>query len=120
MMIFKKMQAQVGKQAQYFRRNCLPFHGINKEKGGDTDSIIINMVTEEMDIEILINDLDQSHRIGDPKTKKKEKPIIVKFARYSLRHSIFKNKKLLKRKGVSITEILMKDRMAKPKEAIET
>ena len=44
------MQAQVGKQEQYFLRNCLLFHGLNKEKGEDTDSIVINMVKEEMDI----------------------------------------------------------------------
>ena len=34
-----------------------------------------------MDTEILPNDLDQSHRIGKSKTKKKEKPIIFKFVR---------------------------------------
>ena len=37
-----------------------------------------------------------------------------------LRHNIFKNKKLLKGKGVSITESLTKDRMAKLTEARET
>ena len=31
-----------------------------------------------MDIEILPNDLDWSHHIGNPKKKKKERPIIVK------------------------------------------
>ena len=66
------------------------------------------------------NDLDRSHRIGNPKTKKKESSIIVKFVRYSLRHNIFKNKKLLKRKGVLITESLTKDQMAKLNEARET
>ena len=34
-----------------------------------------------MDTEIMPNDLDQSHRIGESKTKKKEKPIIFKFVR---------------------------------------
>ena len=69
---------------------------------------------------ILPNDLDWSRNIGNPKTKKKERPIIVKFVRYNLRHNIFKNKKLLKGKGVSITESLTKDRMAKLNEARET
>ena len=73
-----------------------------------------------MDIEILPNDLDRSHGIGIPKTKKKERPITVKFARYNLRHNIFKNKKLLKGKCVSITESLTKDCMAKLNEARET
>ena len=54
------------------------------------------------------NDLDRLHRTRNPKTKKKERPVIVKFVRYSLRHNIFKNKKLLK------------DHMAKLNEARET
>ena len=37
-----------------------------------------------MDIKILPNDLDRSHRIENPKTKKKERPIINKFLRYNL------------------------------------
>ena len=107
-------------QAQFSRRNCLLCHGIKEEKDEDTDSIIINTVKEDMDIEILPNDLDRSHRIGNPKTKKKETPIIVKFIRYSLRHDIFKNKKFLKGKGASITESLTKDFMVKLNEARET
>ena len=78
------MEAQVDQQAQYTRRNCLLFHGIIEEKDKDTDSIIINTVKEETDLEILPNDLDRSHRIGNPKTKKKERPIIVEFERYNL------------------------------------
>ena len=46
---------------------------------------MINTVKEEMDIEFLPNDLDWSHRIGNRKTKKKERPILVKFERYNLR-----------------------------------
>ena len=92
------MEAQVDQQAQYFHRSSLLFHGIKEEKDEDTDSIIINTVKEEMDIKILPNDLDRFHRIGNPKTKKKERPLMVKFVRYNLRHNIFKNKKLLKGK----------------------
>ena len=71
------MKAQVDQQAQYSRKNCLLFHGIKEENGEDTNSIIINMVKEE-DIEILPNDLDRLHRVENPKTKKKERTIIVK------------------------------------------
>ena len=106
------MQIQLDQQAQYSRRNCLLFHGIKEEKGEDIDSIIINSSKEEMNIETLPNDLDGMHRIGNPKTKKKERPIIVKFLRYNLRRNIYKNKKLLIGKGVSITKNLTKDRIA--------
>ena len=72
------MKAQVDQQAQYSRKNCLLFHGIKEENGEDTNSIIINMVKEEKDIEILPNDLDRLHHVENPKTKKKERTIIVK------------------------------------------
>ena len=65
-----------------------------------------------MDIEILSNDLDRSHRIGNLKTKKKERPIIIQ-----LKNNIFKNKKLLNWKGVSIIESLTKNPMGKLNEA---
>ena len=109
------MKVQVDQQAQYSRGNCLLFHGIKEEKCEDTDSIIVNTVKEEMHIEILPNGLDRSHRIGNPKTKKKERPIIVKLLRY-----IFKNKKLLKGKVVSIKESLANDLMPKLNETRET
>ena len=41
-------------------------------------------IKEEMDIKILPNDLDRSHRIEKPETKKKERTIINKFLRYNL------------------------------------
>ena len=53
-------------------------------------------------------DIDSSHRLGNPKKsiKAKPRPIIVKFARYNTRNSIYRNKNLLKGKGISVTETL--------------
>ena len=48
---FNKMEAQMETQAQNSCRNCLLFHGIKEVKDEDTDSIIINTVKWEMDIE---------------------------------------------------------------------
>ena len=112
------MEAQVDQQAKNSRRNCPLFNGIKEEKDEYTHRIIINTLKKEMDIEILSNDLDRLHRIGNPSTKKKERPIIVKFVRYNLRHNMFKNKKLFEEeKSVSIIKRLTKDRMAKGHEA---
>lgn len=77
-------------------RNCLFIHGIKKEKGEDTDSVIKNKINEEMNIEVLPDDIDRSYRIGNPKTKKKERPIIVEVIWYNQRNNIIKNKKFLK------------------------
>ena len=65
-------------------------------------------VKEEMNIEILPNNLGRSHRVGNPELKKNGRLIIDKFVKYNVRHHIFKNRKLLKVNGVSITESLTK------------
>ena len=116
----KKIQAQVCKQTQYSERHCLLFHGIKEEKGEYTDTIIIDKVKKEMDTEILPSKLDQLHRIVNPKRRKKESLVIVKFVRYNLRHNVFKKKKLLKEKGFLITEGLTNECMPKLNQTSET
>ena len=61
--------------------------------------------------------LDRSHRISNPKTKKKSRPIIAKFVRYYDRRDVFMNKKFLIGKGNSITESLTACGMLKPQNA---
>ena len=63
-------------------------------------------------------DPDRKHRLRAPKDDK-VRPIILKFARFNIRSRIFRNKKKLKRKKVSITESLTKMRMEALKRARE-
>ena len=69
-----------------------------------------------MDLGISPRYIDHTHRIGVP-TKGKKRAIIVKFVRYMDRRRVFTNKKRLKGKNMSITEILTKIRMSALKEA---
>ena len=85
---FKKNAGTSGPAGTMFLLELSSFYVIKEEKGEDTDSIIIITVKEEIDIEILPNDLSRLHRIGNPKTKKKKMPIIIKFVRYNLRQNI--------------------------------
>ena len=75
---------------------------MNLETKGD--SIVLEVLNNDMGLNILKTALDRSHRIGNPKTKKKSRPIIVKFVRYYDRRDVFMNKKCLNGKGKSITE----------------
>ena len=63
--------------------------------------------------------IDRTHRISDPKKKKKVRPIIVKSVRYYDRKQVFSKKKHIKGKGISITESLTSFRMKKPEKARE-
>lgn len=71
---------------------------------------MLNVLKEHLDMELLVKDLDRSHRVGKGNSKNKRRPIIVKFVRYNDCREIFNNKQL-KSTGVSITENLTADRM---------
>ena len=100
---------------QYSRRNCLIVHGLPDAPGVSADDRVITFFRDSLDIEVDIRDIDRSHPL--PSTKKK--PVIVKFVRYNVRHSIFVNKKKLKGSGVSITESLTARRLKVMNEAKE-
>ena len=106
------------RQEQYSRRNCLLLHNIPETSNENTDDLVIKTVNEELLEAITINEIDISHRLGKSQAGK-IRPVIVKFARYHTRNKIFRKKKLLKGKQVSITESLTKRSMAELKEARE-
>ena len=95
----------VGDQEQSSRRNCLLLHGVDEEDVEDADQNIIEVIAEEMDIQLVEEDLDCTHRIGK-KSDGKSRPIIIKFACYIVKKKIYSNKKKLKGKNVMITESL--------------
>ena len=73
-----------------------------------------------MDQEIAHQDTDRSHRLGNRKPdRNKPQPSIIKFSRYSVRGKIFKNKRKLNGKRISVTESLTKTRMEKLQKARE-
>ena len=92
-----------------------------RNQGGETtDDIIIETISQNLDIDIAPHDIKRSHRIGQLRQPgEKECPIIVKFVLSNNRNKIFRNKKKLKGKKISITESLTANRMEKLKEARE-
>ena len=90
---------------QYGRRNCVLIHGVPETKDENTDTLAIDTINEHLKIPLKARDLDRTHRIGKRKVDK-TRPIIVKFARYNKRRSVFKNKKLFKGSAFMMTESL--------------
>ena len=88
-------------------------HGLPENRNKNTDQIVIEALTEKMGEEIKEVDLDRTNRLG-------VRPITVKFSSYDTRRRIFRNKKKLKRKKVSITESLKKMRMEALKEHVRS
>ena len=95
-------------------------HGISGNKDKDFDELVIKTLKSEMNIDMKIEQIDRTHRIGSFKKdsgNRKSRPIIVKFARYADKPNAFVNKKVSKGKNISITESVNKKRVSKLKEA---
>ena len=116
----KVLEESIDQQEQYSRRNCLLIHGVEENSNEDTDKLALNIINNDLEIDLTETAIDRTHRIGDPKKKKKKvRPIIVTFVRCYDRKQVFSKKKLLKGKGISITESLTRFRMKKLEEARE-
>ena len=116
----EELENKIDRQEQYSRRNCILIHGIAENKEENTDQQAIDFINENLDIKIDEIDIDRSHRIGRyGKTKKKARPIIVKFARYNVRGRVFREKQKLKDKIKTFTESLTTKRIDQLNDARE-
>ena len=110
------------RQEQYSRGNCILINGLKEEKNESTDERVVKLFREEQNEDVLLADLDRTHRIGKKKetdSNSKPRPVIIKFSRYNIRETVFKSKKKLKRKNFSITENLTGYRISVLNEARE-
>ena len=93
------IESQADQAEQYSRRNCLRISGVTETPGENTDNIVLSMASD-IESDIRLQDIDRSHRIGNPK-KKRSKPreIIVKFSTYRARANFYKQRTLMKVRG---------------------
>ena len=116
----KNLEKKADDQEQYSRRNCLLIHGLTETKTEDTDEMVLDVINNKLNIKMSQISIDRSHRLGKRKGPgQKPRAIIVKFTRYKDRHHVFRNKKLLKGTGISVTESLTLKRMEHLKKARE-
>ena len=83
----------------------------NKLPFSKTDEVFINTISKHLGVKIDISDIDRSHRIGAPRTNGEARPIIVKFARYNVRSSVFRAKRKFKNSGMLLTDSLTRRRI---------
>ena len=96
---------------QYSRRNCVLLHGVKEEKNEKTDDIFINTISKQLGVKVEKSDIDRSHRIGAPRTNGQHRAIIVKFARYNVRATVFRAKRKFKNSGMLLTDSLTRRRI---------
>ena len=63
----EKLEKLQGQEEQYSRRNCLLVHVIAEEKEEITNEKIINTLNEKLDLDITLQDIKRTHRIGEHK-----------------------------------------------------
>ena len=114
----KNLEKKTDDQEQYSRRNGLLIHGLNEAKTENTDEMVFDVISDKLNMEMSQVSIDRSHRLGKRKGQK-PRAIIVKFTRYKDRHHVFRNKKLLKGSGISVTESLTLKRMEQLKKVRE-
>ena len=96
-------------------------YGVKEDVNEDTDKLAIQLIWDDLEVDVDIDDLGRTHRIGSSRNSNgKTRPIIAKFAKYNARKKVFINKKKLKGKNISIIECLRKLQMEKLQKVRET
>ena len=96
------------RQEQYSRRNCILIHRLKEEMDQSTDDRVLKLFREELNEDVLLADLDRTHRIGKKSdSSSKPHPVIVKFARYKIRKKVFKSKKNSRVKILALKKVLL-------------
>lgn len=113
-----KLEVALESAEQYSRRNCLKISGVPENIENSTDEYICDLA-RAIDVDIRIQDIDRSHRLGRPSSAAdqtgKPRDIVVKFVSYRARAKFYKARVLTKSKGyrgVFINEHLTRSRGA--------
>ena len=103
----ESLAKEVGDLEQYWRRNCLVLHSIEEKKDECTNQIAIQTFSEELNVDVTVDDPDRSHTLGKTRREdKKQRLIIIKFARYAVWRKVFSSKKKHIGKNLLIKESL--------------
>lgn len=113
-----QLEEKTDQLEMYSRRNCLRIFGVEETENEDTDRLVIEKVANKISVNLSLQDIDRSHRVGRQVTGK-NRPIIVKFVSYRKRNEMFRSKRLLKQTGMTIREDLTKSRLVLLQAAID-
>ena len=96
----EELESKIDRQEQYSKQSRISIHGIAENKEKNTDQQVIDFINDNVDIKTDDTDIDRSDMIGSYDTsKKKARPLIVKFAGYNVRDRVFHEKRKLTGRG---------------------
>lgn len=96
---------------QITRKDCLRLNGLAEAKDEFIEREVLNVFNNTMSVNppVKPDDIVRVHRIGKPQNNK-PRQVIVKFASYRKRESVFKNKRSLSDTPLSLNEDLTQTR----------
>ena len=75
----QKLESASDNAEQYSRRNCLRVSGVRENSNENTDELILER-TRSMNIDLSLQEIDRSHRVGKPNAAK-PRDIIMKLSK---------------------------------------
>ncbi|KAK3091783.1 hypothetical protein FSP39_016101 [Pinctada imbricata] len=107
------LNVQIEELEQYGRRNSLRFHNLTLGDVENTDTEIVRICKEKLNIDITPDDICRSHPVGRPNNRGKSQ-VICRLRNWKIKNQIYSKKKLLKNDNdrILITEDLTKYRQS--------
>ena len=94
----EELENKIDLQEQHSKRNCILIHGIAENKEENTDQQAIDFIIDKLYIKIDEINIDRIRRYD--KAKKKARTIIVKFPRFNVSGTVFREKQKLEGTGI--------------------
>ena len=107
------LEAKIEDLEQYSRRNSLRIYGIKENEKENSLDMALNLFQSKMGLDLQASNIDRVHRVGRKENDKKTRPLLVKFATYQARDSVFRAKSRLKSaetRGIFVNEDLTRQR----------
>ena len=115
--VLTKLQDRVDDHEQRNRNLCLLMHGVEEGNSENTDDLVVAVINNDLGIDITVHEIERSHRLGPINNRRNlrsvrvnPRPIILRFNSFRKRQKVFKAKRSLKGKKVSLSENLTKQR----------
>ena len=125
--VIVSLEEKIDDIEQRNRNQCLLIHGVPEEGDASTDDLTLGVINGHLELQdISIEKIQRTHRVGPKREQRstrsntlKPRPIIVRFLNYRDRQRVYKNKRKLKGKGITISENLTSSRYRLFMEAID-
>lgn len=97
---------------QYSRKSSVRIFGVEESQDENVEEKVTTFFNEILQTEVKSEDIDICHRIGKPSmpnmppTRRKQRPIIVKFTSHKMKSAVMRKKKDLKDTGYGMAEDL--------------